>query len=100
MGADRRDEQQFWPGRPQRYRRATRPRHCLMYGNRVVVTGLGAVTPIGLSVDEYWANLLGGVSGVARISLFDPEGLPVQIAAEVKNFDPGDFMDRKAAKRM
>jgi 3-oxoacyl-[acyl-carrier-protein] synthase II len=71
-----------------------------MYGNRVVVTGLGAITPIGLSIDEYWANLLDGVSGVARINSFDPEGMPVQIAAEVKNFDPGDFMDRKAAKRM
>jgi 3-oxoacyl-[acyl-carrier-protein] synthase II len=71
-----------------------------MYGNRVVVTGLGAITPIGLSIDEYWANLLEGVSGVARINSFDPEGMPVQIAAEVKNFDPGDFMDRKAAKRM
>jgi 3-oxoacyl-[acyl-carrier-protein] synthase II len=71
-----------------------------MYGHRVVVTGLGAITPIGLSVDQYWSNLLGGVSGVARITSFDPEGLPVQIAAEVKDFDPGDFMDRKAAKRM
>jgi 3-oxoacyl-[acyl-carrier-protein] synthase II len=48
-----------------------------MYGNRVVVTGLGAITPIGLSIDEYWANLLDGVSGVARINSFDPEGMPV-----------------------
>jgi len=71
-----------------------------MYGNRVVVTGLGAITPIGLSVDEYWTNLLGGVSGAARITTFDPEGLPVQIAAEVKDFDPGNYMDRKAARRM
>src|ERR687884_1848768 len=71
-----------------------------MYGNRVVVTGLGAISPIGLSTDEYWNNLLAGVSGAARITTFDPEGLPVQIAAEVKGFDPGDFMDRKAAKRM
>src|SRR5437879_3803327 len=71
-----------------------------MYGHRVVVTGLGAITPIGLSVDEYWSNLLAGVSGAARITTFDPDGLPVQIAAEVKGFDPGDFMDRKAARRM
>src|SRR5438874_4892856 len=71
-----------------------------MYGHRVVVTGLGCISPIGLSVDEYWRNLLGGVSGAARITSFDPEGLPVQIAAEVKDFDPGDYMDRKAAKRM
>jgi 3-oxoacyl-[acyl-carrier-protein] synthase II len=71
-----------------------------MYGNRVVVTGLGAITPIGLSADEYWQNLKAGVSGVDRIRAFDPTGLPVQIAAEVKGFDPGDFMDRKAAKRL
>src|SRR5437660_12236460 len=71
-----------------------------MYGHRVVVTGLGCVSPIGLSVDEYWQNLLAGVSGAARITSFDPQGLPVQIAAEVKGFDPGDFMDRKAARRM
>lgn len=71
-----------------------------MYGNRVVVTGLGAITPIGNTVNEYWANLLAGVSGAARIAKFDPTGLPVQIAAEVKNFDPGNYMERKAAKRM
>src|SRR5438105_15670751 len=71
-----------------------------MYGHRVVVTGLGCISPIGLSVDEYWQNLLGGVSGAGRITSFDPDGLPVQIAAEVKDFDPGDYMDRKAARRM
>jgi hypothetical protein len=71
-----------------------------MYGNRVVVTGLGAISPIGLSADDYWNNLLAGVSGAAQISSFDASGLPVQIAAEVKGFDPGDYMDRKAARRM
>ncbi|HYY90319.1 MAG TPA: beta-ketoacyl synthase N-terminal-like domain-containing protein, partial [Chloroflexota bacterium] len=71
-----------------------------MYGNRVVVTGLGAITPIGLSVDEYWRNLLDGVSGAGPITAFDASDYPVRIAAEVKGFDPGDFMDRKAAKRM
>jgi 3-oxoacyl-[acyl-carrier-protein] synthase II len=71
-----------------------------MYGNRVVVTGLGCISPIGLTVDEYWRNLLDGVSGAGRITTFDPEGLPVRIAAEVKDFDPGNYMDRKAAKRM
>ena len=71
-----------------------------MYGHRVVVTGLGVISPIGNTADEYWSSLLGGVSGVGRITTFDPEGLPVQIAAEVKDFDPGDYMDRKAAKRM
>src|SRR5258707_15130432 len=71
-----------------------------MYGHRVVVTGLGCISPIGRTVDEYWRNLLGGVSGAGRITTFDPDGLPVQIAAEVKGFDPGNYMDRKAAKRM
>src|SRR5215469_9619345 len=71
-----------------------------MYGNRVVVTGLGCISPIGNTVDEYWNNLLDGVSGAGRITTFDPDGLPVQIAAEVKGFEPGNYMDRKAAKRM
>jgi len=71
-----------------------------VYGHRVVVTGLGAISPIGLTVDAYWQSLLAGVSGVGRITAFDPEGIPVQIAAEVKDFDPGNYMDRKAARRM
>jgi len=71
-----------------------------VYGNRVVVTGMGAMTPIGLSADEYWRNLKAGVSGVARIAAFDPSEYPVQIAAEVKGFDPGNYMDRKAARRV
>jgi 3-oxoacyl-[acyl-carrier-protein] synthase II len=71
-----------------------------MYGNRVVVTGLGAITPIGNTVEAYWRSLLSGQSGAGRITTFDPEGLPVQIAAEVKGFDPADYMDRKAARRM
>jgi len=71
-----------------------------VYGHRVVVTGLGVISPIGLNVDEYWANLLGGVSGVANIASFPADDLPVHIAAEVKDFDPGNFMDRKASRRM
>ncbi len=68
--------------------------------HRVVVTGMGALTPIGNSVPEFWNNLLAGVSGVARIESFDPSDLEVQIAAEVKDFDPKDYMDFKAARRM
>ena len=68
--------------------------------NRVVVTGLGAVTPIGSSVPEFWRSLTSGVSGVGRISQFDASELSVQIAAEVKGFEPRDFMDGKAARRM
>ncbi len=71
-----------------------------MYGNRVVVTGLGAITPIGLSADEYWHNLKAGVSGVGPITSFDAGELPVRIAAEVKGFDPANYMDRKASRRM
>jgi 3-oxoacyl-[acyl-carrier-protein] synthase II len=67
---------------------------------RVVVTGVGAVTPIGLSAPEFWDNLVAGVSGVARITSFDPSPLEVQIAAEVKGFDPKNFIDFKAARRM
>src|SRR5919201_1795606 len=67
---------------------------------RVVVTGLGAITPVGLSYEESWCNLRAGVSGVDRMTTVDPEGLDVQIAAEVKSFDPRDFMDVKAARRM
>lgn len=64
------------------------------------MTGVGAITPIGNTAHEFWENLVAGVSGVTRITRFDPEGLPVQIAAEVKGFDPGKYMDTKAARRM
>jgi 3-oxoacyl-[acyl-carrier-protein] synthase II len=66
---------------------------------RAVVTGLGCVTPIGQSVEEFWASLTSGVSGVRRITLFDPSDLETQIAAEVKDWDPTRFMDAKAARR-
>jgi 3-oxoacyl-[acyl-carrier-protein] synthase II len=67
---------------------------------RAVVTGLGAVTPIGNDARTFWSNLLAGVNGGTRISSFDPTGFDVQIAAEVKNFDPTVAMDRKMARRM
>lgn len=66
---------------------------------RAVVTGLGCVTPIGESVADFWSNLTSGVSGVERITLFDPSDLECQIAAEVKNWDPSRYMDAKAARR-
>ncbi len=68
--------------------------------HRVVVTGLGAITPIGNSAPTFWENLVNGVNGVTRITAFDPEPLEVQIAAEVKGFDPKEHMDFKAARRM
>ena len=67
---------------------------------RAVITGLGAVTPIGNTAEEYWANLTAGVSGVARITSYDASAEEVMIAAEVKDFDPRDWMDFKAARRM
>ncbi len=69
---------------------------------RVVVTGLGAVTPIGTGVDRFWRSLVGGVSGIDTIKRFDPDefGLNVKIAGEVKDFDPLSFMDKKEASRL
>ncbi|MGB3137723.1 MAG: beta-ketoacyl-ACP synthase II [Nodosilinea sp.] len=67
---------------------------------RVVVTGMDAITPIGSSLEEYWAGLMAGRSGTARITLFDPSQHASQIAAEVKGFDPGEFLDKKEVKRM
>lgn len=67
---------------------------------RVVVTGLGAITPIGNNVDTYWENLQKGTSGGGTITLIDPEPHKSKIAAEVKNFDPTEFIDRKEARRM
>lgn len=66
---------------------------------RVVVTGLGVVTPLGNDVSTYWHNLLAGTSGVARIKAFDPSDLPVQIGAEVKDFNPLERLDAKVVKR-
>lgn len=67
---------------------------------RVVITGIGAVTPVGLTAEETWQSLIAGQSGVSRIATFDASGLPVQIAAEVKGFEPRRYMDFKEAKRM
>ena len=67
---------------------------------RAVVTGLGAVTPIGNDQPTFWRNLIAGVSGVGPITRFDATGFDVRIAAEVKDFDPETVMDRKMARRM
>jgi 3-oxoacyl-[acyl-carrier-protein] synthase II len=66
---------------------------------RVVVTGLGVVSPIGVGHEAFWEGLAAGRPGVARISRFDPSGLATQIAAEVRDFDPGAYMDRKEVRR-
>ena len=67
---------------------------------RAVITGLGAVTPIGNDHPTFWRNLVAGVSGVGPITRFDATGFDVRIAAEVKDFDPETAMDRKMARRM
>ncbi len=71
---------------------------CIMNQNHLVVTGMGAVTPIGIGVESYWNNLISGLSGVDRICAFDPSELPVQIAAEVKNFDPLDYLSKSLVR--
>ncbi|MFW0858883.1 MAG: beta-ketoacyl-ACP synthase II [Dehalococcoidia bacterium] len=68
--------------------------------NRVVVTGLGAITPLGLNVDQYWQGLVEGRSGIGRITHFDPSNLSCKVAGEVKGFDPVNFMERKEARHM
>lgn len=68
--------------------------------NRVVVTGMGAITPVGLSVPAFWESLIAGRSGVGRITRFDPANFEVQIGAEVKDFEPTNYIDRKEARRM
>ncbi len=68
--------------------------------NRVVITGLGAVTPIGIGKDEFWKSLLEGKNGIEKITRFDASEYGAQIAGEVKDFDPAAFIDKKEAKRM
>lgn len=67
---------------------------------RVVVTGVGAITPIGNTPEEYWEGLNSGRNGIGEITLFDASRHDCRIAGEVKGFDPHDYMDRKEAKRM
>jgi 3-oxoacyl-[acyl-carrier-protein] synthase II len=71
-------------------------------GNRpkVVVTGMGAITPLGLNVQDTWQALIEGRSGIGRITQFDASAYPTQIAGEVKGFDPGEYMDVREARRM
>ncbi|MHC5228914.1 beta-ketoacyl-ACP synthase II [Enterococcus sp. LJL99] len=67
---------------------------------RVVITGMGAITPLGNNVKEYWKNLLSGKIGIEKISKFDSENTGVTLAGEVKEFDPTGILDRKEQKRM
>ena len=71
-----------------------------MEKRRVVITGMGAVTPLGNSVEETWENIKAGKSGVAPITHFDTSDINIKYAAEVKNFDAGNYMDPKDARKM
>jgi len=71
-----------------------------MNKRRVVITGLGIVSPVGLTLEQNWANITNGVSGIAKISRFDPDGYPCQIAGQVDGFDPSTHMTPKEAKKM
>ncbi|WP_346237935.1 beta-ketoacyl-ACP synthase II [Niabella insulamsoli] len=67
---------------------------------RVVITGMGALTPLGNSVDDYWNGLINGVSGAAPITQFDASKFRTRFACEVKNFEPTDFLDKKEARKI
>ncbi|MBI2856010.1 MAG: beta-ketoacyl-ACP synthase II [Chloroflexi bacterium] len=67
---------------------------------RVVVTGMGALTPLGNSVEEFWAGLVAGRSGIGPMTLCDPSGYPCRISGEVRGFDPGQFINPREARRM
>ena len=67
---------------------------------RVVITGLGLICGVGNSTQEVWGQLLAGASGVGPIQAFDTSGFPVTFAAEVKNFDPLEFIDKKESRKM
>lgn len=71
-----------------------------MNEHRVVVTGLGVVTPIGVGLEEFWKGLIEGRNGISRVTQFDPSDFRSQMAAEVKNFNPEEWIDGKSAERM
>lgn len=68
--------------------------------NRAVITGMGAITCLGNSVDKFWTGLKNGQSGIREISLVSPDGFPCKVSGEVHEFDTSEYMDRKAARRM
>jgi 3-oxoacyl-[acyl-carrier-protein] synthase II len=67
---------------------------------RIVITGLGVVSPIGIGTDNFWAALYAGKSGAARVSLFDISDYTCQIAAEIKGFEPENYIEKKTIRRM
>ena len=67
--------------------------------NRVVITGMGVVSPIGNNMNEFWGNIKAGKHGIDKITSFDTTDFPIKVAAEVKNFDPLLALDKKETKR-
>ncbi|KJR48682.1 3-oxoacyl-[acyl-carrier-protein] synthase, KASII [Desulfosporosinus sp. I2] len=68
--------------------------------HRAVITGMGVITPVGSLLDEFWNNLIEGKSGVGLVTRFDVTDLPTKVAAEIKNFEPTDYADKKESRRM
>lgn len=75
-------------------------REVMVLQKRVVVTGLGIISPVGIGLEQFWTSLTGGVSGIRRITRFDATNFSTQIAGEVADFDPMQYMERKEARRM
>ena len=71
-----------------------------MESRRVVVTGIGALTPLGNNLQDYWSSLISGVSGAGKITHFDATHFKTQFACELKDFNVADHIDRKEAKKM
>ncbi|MDR2776718.1 MAG: beta-ketoacyl-ACP synthase II [Puniceicoccales bacterium] len=69
------------------------------FGKRIVVTGIGLVTPVGVGTEETWKNLIGGKSGITAVTSFDASNYPCRVAGELKNFNAEDFIDSKSIKR-
>src|SRR5260221_13363410 len=75
-------------------------RHKIEMTKRVVVTGMGVVTPIGIGLEAFWDSLKNGRSGVGLLTFFDTTDYPCKIDAEVKGFEPGKYIDKKTIRRM
>ena len=78
----------------------TRERRYYQMTKRVVVTGLGIISPVGIGKDSFWKSLLEGKNGIGKITLFDAAEYSAQIAGEVTDFEPTDYLDRKDARHM
>ena len=71
-----------------------------MVNKRVVITGLGAITPLGTTVNDFWDKLINGISGIGPMTLCDASNYSCRVAGEIKHFDPTNFIDAKDSKRM